>query len=69
MNFIMTFLKFVYYIYVDFKNKFYLLRFQINWRNLNRKNFTSVIRIFLFNCINVGDMSYDQLNVYSFAGG
>ena len=65
----LTILKFIYYIYVDFKNKFYLIKFQINWRNKNRNNFTKVSRIFPIRCVQVGDMTYGQLNVYSFSGG
>lgn len=54
---------------MDFKNKFYLVKFQINWRNKNRNNFTKVSKIFPIRCVKVGDMTYGQLNIYSFSGG
>ncbi len=62
-------LKIGYYLYIHIKNKITLYKFQIVWRNNNKKNYTTVQNIFPKQCVKVGYKSYGNLNIHSYSNG
>ncbi len=62
-------LKIGYFIYINFKSKIELYKFQIKWGNSNKDNYTSVQNIFPMHCVKVGYKSYGNLNIHSYSNG